>query len=381
MADNMMEGEPHECEKRVQQDVKVRVDLSATPLKDADEVLFTDGCCYRHPMKGLKAAFAVVRQTAERFEEVETGPVKGKESAQLAELQAVIRALEHSKGKKVTIYTDSAYVVGAIQVELSQWIRAGFLTASKTPIKHEQEMRRLAEALLLPKEVAVVKCQGHSKAQNPVARGNTAADEAAKRAAGYQPTFVMIQTENIVQDILPKCDVNMLIKEQEKASQHENTVWIQRGAIQVEGLWRAVDGRPVLPPGIRNSVLQEAHGPGHVGPRQMLRALSHWWHPFLPGLAQIFVKRCEICTDYNPRPTLKPHEGQFPLPHMPGQEIIIDFTDMGDRVRGYRYLLVAVDAYTGWPEALPAKVEDGKTVVKFLVNHYIPVHGFPKRIR
>ncbi|TWW53379.1 hypothetical protein D4764_0197060 [Takifugu flavidus] len=39
---------------------------------------------------------------------------------------------------------------------------------------------------------------------------------------------------------------------------------------------------------------------------------------------------------------------------MAGQEIIIDFTDMIDRVNGFRYLLVAVDAYTGYPEAVPA---------------------------
>merc|ERR1712035_166392 len=155
---------------RVQQDVRVRADLQSQPLQEAEETLFTDGCCYRHPTEGLKAAFAVVRLTQTGFEEVVAERVTGKESAQLAEPQAMIAALEWAEGKNVNIYTDSAYVVGAIQIELSQWIRAGFLTASKTPIKHEQEMRRLAEALLLPKEVAVVKCQGHSKAQNLVAR-------------------------------------------------------------------------------------------------------------------------------------------------------------------------------------------------------------------
>ncbi|MDG2555474.1 hypothetical protein P7M41_26120, partial [Vibrio parahaemolyticus] len=36
---------------------------------------------------------------------------------------------------------------------------------------------------------------------------------------------------------------------------------------------------------------------------------------------------------------------------------------------------------TGWPEAIPAKSEDAKTVIKFLINQYIPAHGFPKRIR
>ena len=64
------------------------------------------------------------------------------------------------------------------------------------------------------------------------------------------------------------------------------------------------------------------------------------------------------------RATVKPHEGKFPVPQLPGQEIVVDYTDMIERI-GYRYLLVAVDAYTGWPEAIPAKKEDSKTVIKF----------------
>lgn len=72
------------------------------------------------------AGFAVVRQTEGGFEEVVAERAKGKELAQLAELQAMTKALEWAEGKDVNIYTDSAYVVGIIQVKLSQWIRAGF---------------------------------------------------------------------------------------------------------------------------------------------------------------------------------------------------------------------------------------------------------------
>lgn len=126
MVDGMGEGEPHRCEEKVVKDEKVRMDLQAEPLSLPDETLFTDGCCFRHPQEGLKAGYAIVRKVGQGFEEVEMGRIKGKESAQKAELVAVIRALEWSEGKRVTIYTDSAYVVGAVQVELSQWLRAGF---------------------------------------------------------------------------------------------------------------------------------------------------------------------------------------------------------------------------------------------------------------
>lgn len=112
----------------------------------------------------------------------------------------------------------------------------------------------------------------------------------------------------------------------------------------------------------------------------MERQLTHWWHPYLPAMIENHVRECSICNVHNVKSSVKPHEGKFPLPKLPGDEIVIDYTDMGEAVRGYRYLLVAVDAYTGWPEAIPTKKEDAKSVIKFLINQYIPFHGSPRRI-
>ena len=70
-------------------------------------------------------------------------------------------------------------------------------------------------------------------------------------------------------DILPPCDEDMLRKEQEKASAQDKSVWVGRGAVQTEGLWRGPEVRPVLPPGLTQVMLQEAHGPTHSGSRQM----------------------------------------------------------------------------------------------------------------
>ncbi|XP_069778972.1 uncharacterized protein [Narcine bancroftii] len=375
MADNMGEGEPHCCKKKVLRDSKIRPVLQATPLREPDETLFTDGCCYRHPKDGLKAAYAVVRKTTEGFEEIITGTVRGKESAQLAELQGMIAALECAEGKEVNIYTDSAYVVGTIQVELSQWIRSGFLTAARTPIKHEKDGRKLAEALLKPRALAIIKCKGHDKTDTMVARGNQEVDTAAKRATGYDSQFIMMQADRMAHDLLPPCEVGVIIQEQAKASPQEMMVWKERGATKDQGLWRSMDGRPVLPSGLMKPLLEEAHGLTQCGKKQMIKYLIHWWHPFLLAMVENHIRECKVCITYNVKATVKPHKGQFPLPKLPGQEIVIDYTGMIERARGYRYLLVAVDVYTGWPEAIPAKREDAKTIIKFLINQYIPIHG------
>lgn len=78
--------------------------------------------------------------------------------------------------------------------------------------------------------------------------------------------------------------------------------------------------------------------------------------------------------------TIKPQMGAFPIQIRPGQEVILDYTDMVDREEAKRYLLVLVDAFTGWPEAWPARREDSQMVVKCSINHYIPRHWFPEKI-
>ncbi|XP_051807624.1 uncharacterized protein LOC127535005 [Acanthochromis polyacanthus] len=380
MAEQMGEGEPHECELKVKTTEKIRIDLSAVPLEGEQEVLFTDGCCYRHPAEGLKAGYAVMRQVGERIEEVETGTLTHKQSAQLAELTAVIKALKQSKDKRVN--TDSAYVVSEVHIELPQWKRVGFITAAKKTIKHGEEMRELAEALLLPREVAVVKCRGHDKAGTAIAQGNEAADEAAKRVSGCTPNLVMIQTEKQVTEILPEITTQTLKEAQNRASPEEKTMWREEGAkVDEDGVWKGEAGTPVLPTPWQKVLLQQVHGLAHVNSVQMRKNLQYWWHPYMTEMTNQYMKDCRICTEHNPKPTVKPEAGRFPAVNRPGQEIVIDNTDMVTRVRGYTYLLVAVDSYTGWPEAWPTTKEDSKAVIKCLINHYIPTHGFPRRIR
>ena len=67
----------------------------------------------------------------------------------------------------------------------------------------------------------------------------------------------------------------------------------------------------------------------------------------------------------------------------PFQDITIDFTDMGpeNRVEGKRYLLVMVDRFTKWVEAIPSKDETAQTVVNWLKNELVPRYGVPRTIR
>ncbi|XP_034056646.1 uncharacterized protein LOC117536034 [Gymnodraco acuticeps] len=377
------EGVPHRCEEKVVQDVKIRPDMQETPVTGARD-MFTDGCCYRHPQDGLKGAYAVVGRSNETglFENIDCSPIKGKVSAQLAELKGVIAALNQGIDQDINVYTDSAYVHGVVHHDLKRWLRAGFVTSTGTPVKHYHEIKALEEAIMKPNRVAVIKCKGHTKTTGYLTDGNTAADLAAKQAAGYEATFSQMVVRAPQEGILEARTDEELAKEQSKASPQELTAWRNKGARKgANDIWYSPDGRPVIPPGWVRPMMKEAHSMAHVGKNQMVRALTHWWHPYLPDLIANHLEECSICGRYNVRATIKPHEGKFPAVTMAGEEIVIDYTDMIDRHRGKRYILMVVDAYTGWPEAIPCAKEDSQSVINFLVQTYIPRHGFPKKIR
>ena len=129
-----------------------------------------------------RAGYALVSN----FEAIEAKPFPSDSSAQLAELIALTQALELGKGKRVTIYSDSKYAFlvlhvhaahAAIYKERSHWTTRG------SPIKYGDQILRLLEAVHLPIEVSVPHCKGHQKGSMEVARGNQAANQAAKRAA------------------------------------------------------------------------------------------------------------------------------------------------------------------------------------------------------
>uniref|UniRef100_A0AAV2LWW2 RNase H type-1 domain-containing protein n=1 Tax=Knipowitschia caucasica TaxID=637954 RepID=A0AAV2LWW2_KNICA len=204
--------------------------------------------------------------------EVNSGVLTDKPSAQAAELEALCAALEFAKGKSVNIYSDSAYATQAVHFNLSEWKRNGFLTAKGRPITHRALVERLDSALQLPKQVSVIKCQGHSKSDNFEARGNEVADEAAKKAANYKVStpgvFVVRDEGPDLADCLPDLSLQVLAEAQTKAAPEEISMWVQKRAKKDPdtGIWYGPDGRPALPMGdLSRAALSEAHGLAHVG--------------------------------------------------------------------------------------------------------------------
>ena len=74
------------------------------------------------------------------------------------------------------------------------WKERGHLTTQESPIKYGGQILRLLKAVHLPTEVSVSHCKGHQKGSMEVARGNQAADQAAKRAALQNNDLIGVAT-------------------------------------------------------------------------------------------------------------------------------------------------------------------------------------------
>ena len=169
----------HNCDEILARVMAIRKDLTDTPLDNSELIWFTDGSSY--VKDGQRRAGAAVVDDSGRTIWAET--LSPDTSAQRAELIALIQALERAKGKRITIFTDSRYAFVTVHIQGPIYRERGFLTAEGKEIKNLPEIRRLLEAVQLPRAVSIVHVPGHQKGDSPTARGNRTTDLAARKAA------------------------------------------------------------------------------------------------------------------------------------------------------------------------------------------------------
>ncbi len=145
------------------------------------ENTYIDGSCSR-PSDGVyQCGYAIVTQEGERVEAYRLNH----NSAQAAEIIALTRACELTKGKRATIYTDSKYSYGVVQDFTQTWARRNFQTSEGKPISLAGLVVDLLQAVMLSSELAVEKVKGHASGDEPDAVDNRNADEMAKWAAEH----------------------------------------------------------------------------------------------------------------------------------------------------------------------------------------------------
>lgn len=133
--------------------------------------IWTDGACSCNPGPGGWAAVLRYKGT----EKILSGGLNDTTN-NVMELTAVIEALSALKEKcEVSLYSDSAYVVNAInQGWLNAWQANGFKTADKKPVKNRELWEKLY-SILTEQKVDFIKVKGHDVNEN-----NNRCDELAR---------------------------------------------------------------------------------------------------------------------------------------------------------------------------------------------------------
>ncbi|MGL5955089.1 MAG: DDE-type integrase/transposase/recombinase, partial [Brevinema sp.] len=281
------------------------------------------------------------------------------------------------------IYTDSAYAHGVCHAFGAVWAQRGFLRADGTAVKHGKAIDELLKAMMLPKSLAIVKCMAHKKDSSIITRGNTVADEMAKKAAlGQRQASVM----ELVED-QPSIQMDLTVSDikgyQETASETEKLFWVKRGAVldPKTGLWRSCDGVCAAPTALLPMLIKDAHGVDHCNKKEVVTKIrKDWWSPYLAAMVDDFHRSCELCATRNVRKHFTAPISHIPQPQGPFRHLVMDFVDMAERKEGKRYILVVVDRFSRWVEAVATSKNDAITVATFLCREVIPRFGIPDKI-
>ena len=277
----------------------------------------------------------------------------------------------------VDIYTDSAYAHVVCHIFGAVWKTQGFQKTG-SEIQHKGQILELIIAMLKPSRLAIVKCQAHRKGNNFVIVGNNKADEMPRQASGSKTAQI---APAVTLHSQPSLDD---IKEmQREAPNEEKTEWERRGAKQGEDeLWRSAEGMLIAPLPLLTLLISEEHRHDHCARAQVMRNLKRqgFWSPYLQNCVDYQLSLCEIFAKNNIRKPLTAPIGHIPVPEGPIKHLMMDYVDMLHKVKGKRYMLVIIDRFSQWVEAIPSKDKGAGTVVKFLVNLVIPRFGIPVMI-
>lgn len=124
--------------------------------------IYTDGACKGNPGPGGWAAILTQNINGELREKIITGSLP-MTTNNIMELTAVAESLETlKKACRVELHTDSAYIVNAFRQRwVDQWMRNGWKTAQKKPVKNQELWERIIRQTEIH-DVRFVKVKGHS---------------------------------------------------------------------------------------------------------------------------------------------------------------------------------------------------------------------------
>lgn len=151
--------------------------MSDTPLDNSDLIHYVDGSASRSLTPGENN----IEYAVSDHEVVVQNRLPQHLSSKAEERFALTRAFILGEEKRLTICTDSKYCFSTAHEYGTLWKMPSFITFSGTEIQHGQLIKNLLDAILLPRELSICKCEAHTCKTDSVSLGNRKADEVANR--------------------------------------------------------------------------------------------------------------------------------------------------------------------------------------------------------
>ncbi|XP_051635423.1 uncharacterized protein LOC127467479 isoform X1 [Manacus candei] len=356
----------HDCVETIEQVYASRRDLKDEPLTDPDWELYTDGSSFVE--NGTRyAGYAVV--TLQQV--IEATALPPGTSAQKAEIWALVRALILSQGRRVNIWTDSKYAFGVVHVHGALWKERGLLTSQGTTIKHREEILQLLEAIHKPSAVAIMHVRGHQADPGREFQGNRYADQAARRAAREVWTqMVLLPTRN-------NPAITFMEEKPHYSPEDEKLAVMMEAKKNIRGWYITPTRQVILPVRIMKAVLEMEHNKCHWGAEALVKFLKNEiFSNQMLTLAKRVNAMCPMCIKNNPVVRKQVQMGKLQVGQLPGDYWQVDFSEL-PKAQTFKYLLVYVCTFSGWPEAFPCRTNQAKEVVKTLLKEIIPRFGVP----
>jgi transposase InsO family protein len=121
------------------------------------------------------------------------------------------------------------------------------------------------------------------------------------------------------------------------------------------------------------------HLSGLATTQKILRA-SYFWPTIFKDCIEA-VKKCHPCQVFTRKMRSHPAPLHSIITVSPFTKWGVDFVDFNPTSsRGHQHIIVVVDDFTKWVEAMPTVKSDGKTVAFFVFNQIIVRFGIPSEI-
>ena len=120
---------------------------------------------------------------------------------------------------------------------------------------------------------------------------------------------------------------------------------------------------------------------GHLGkPKTLAKVQSRFYWPHMQQEISLYVDACDICLKKAQKQKLKsplqPFNGKYP-------NDIVQFDlmeNLPQNPKGYKSILVIVDRFTSWVEAVPLRDTKSTTIAKALLDTWIARNGVPGQL-